>query len=70
MSKDYKSWEVYKYDQTDNTKVTSNELTMTDNFDRKVDVSTALEKIDKILSDSNILWTADMWTVGYTEDVS
>ena len=70
MSKDYETWEVYKYDQTDNPKVTSNELSITVYFDRKVDVSTALEKLDKILSDNDILWTADMWTVGYTEDVS
>ena len=48
MSNDYDTWEVYKYDQTDNPKVTSNELSMTVYFDRKVDISTALEKVDKI----------------------
>jgi hypothetical protein len=68
MSKNYDTWEVYKYDQTDNPKVTSNELSITVYFDRKDKVTTALEKVDNVLKDSKLLWTADMWTVGYTED--
>ena len=68
MSKDYDTWEVYKYDQTDNPKVTSNELAITVYFDRKVDISSALAEIEPILKENNIMWTADMWTIGYSED--
>ena len=68
MSKDYDTWEVYKYDQTDNPKVTSNELAITVYFDRDVDTSTALARVDKLFKETDILWTADMWTIGYRED--
>ena len=55
MSKDYDTWEVYKYDQTDNPKVTSNELAITVYFDRKVDISSALAEIEPILKENNII---------------
>ncbi len=68
QSNNYEQWEVYKYDQSDNPKVTSNELAITVYFDRKVDLSSALAKIEPILKENNIMWTADMWTIGYSED--